>query len=790
MLNILVPKDHFLALDYPYMEEYILGLPIPIAWGDVHDIVPFLIDTDYLIYKIVGHAIADITEIRSKGVALGAGSYIEDLPNGEFELAGTPWLAASTTYYFAIEGDYAINGTDFIRFRLSSGPAGFDSYNIDGGGNWNIQTHDIVFALYGKTTLDGEESLMVLTGHFALGARALRDVAARTRLGQRFVTGATSFYATKIRFVIQDFTGMPTGNLQVTFYSSIAPEVQQGIESNWIPFSTDSVPAYIEVPFPQYGEDNDLQVDIESPYPMLTLAADVLESLFVDRLGKDPSILDAAYLAAFAAARDQELKVFIDREITVGDFIGKLEASVLFKFLPLHDGTYATIIFEAGEPAGTPHFRDEDFVEGSEFRIDRDLSVVRQMMRVKYDESPATQEFKIAEARSDSARLFYSNEETIEVETWLKNEIDAEALAEQYSSFFREPQIRITFEVHGFGLNLLPGRDKVKITRARAAWTGGAINGQLFRIMKIVKRPATNSTEITAIYEPSGYGDILYYCHFGLNTIAGVHLDDFMTDETYVPGGYGSGDGQFDNARQVAVDQTYIYVADDLNNRVQKFLSSDGSFIAKTGAGVTIRPWGCAYWNGKLYVSSSLDSVIYILDATTLGLISSFGSYGTGVGEFNGPRSIATDGAFLYICDYWNSRITKHLLSGTPVGAVGSFGTGNGQFNGPTGIATDGTYFFVCDFGNQRIQKFLCSDLSFVSSVPVQTRGGTKGSPESITLNGVNYYVGSTNIAPYWGYIEKYIIATDAFVDFYDPSSIVGIDVQHVWGSFILKEPS
>ena len=505
MFNILVPKDHFLYADYPYMEEYIVGLPIPIGWGDIHDIVPFCVDTDYLIYKILGHAIQDITEIRSKGVALGAGSYVPDLPNAEFELAGTPWFAAGTTYYFAIAGDYAINGTDFLSLRLAASLVGFESYNIDGTPTWSAQARDLIFDLYGKTTMDGEEQLMVSTGHIKVATRDLRDAAARTRLGQKFVTGSRSFYATRLRVYLESFTGTPTGNLWATFYSSVGPEVQQGIEGNRIEFDTSILPAAIDLSFPQYGEDSDLLVDIESPYPMLTIGADILESLFVDRLGKAAALLDPVHLAAFAAARYQELKVYIDREMSVGDFIGKLEASLLFKFVPLQDGTFATIVFGAGVPAGTPHFRDEDFVEGAPFRIDHDAGVVRHVVRVKYDENPSSQEFKISTARSDYARLFYSNEETQEIETWLKDETDADDLAADYSRFFEKPQVRVTFEIHGAAMTLLPGRDKVRLTRSRAAWAGGAINGELFRVMRAVKKPATGTTEITAILDTDTY---------------------------------------------------------------------------------------------------------------------------------------------------------------------------------------------------------------------------------------------------------------------------------------------
>lgn len=808
MFNILVPKNHFLHADYPGMEENILGLPIPIGWGNIHDIVPFCIDTAGLVFKIVDQAIEDIVEIRSKGIPLSAGSFTEDLAVAEFTLKGTPYIVEGETYYFAISGDYTIDGTNYLRLISETIHASQQGYEIDGADLWSTHAgRQLLFAIYGKERLDLDEELILGSFGIPIGTINLRDAAARTRVGCSFVAPAADrgfgHFVTRIRiFLSAPSAGTPAGNIWATLFSGINPDAQIGMQGDAVALTDPSVGSYT-LTMPQDGEDSDLLADIESPNPKLVYGADILKDLFVSILGKPLAILEPTSLANLLALRTQELKVFVDRDTAVGDFIGKLEASLLWKFLPLQDGTYGTIVFEPGEPAGTPHFRDEDFLS---FKIERDLAVVRNIVRIKYDENPATQEFKTAEATSDLARLFYSNEESIEIETWLRHDVDAVDLAEDYSYFFQEPQARIIFEVHGAGLNLLPGRDKVKITRSRAAWAGGSINGELFRIMRVTKRPATNTAEIMAVpdtrtYVPadvpeeSGGGGFafdteLYYVHGDEDRIVGVDLADFATDAIFVVGGAGSGDGEFSVPKQVALDDTYFYVADAGNNRIQKFLRADGSFVAKTAAGVVYRPWGCVCWDGKLYVSTYASPwhKIIILDADDLTKIGEFGSAGNGDDEFSGPRGMTTDGEHLYIGDYNNNRIKKHTLAGAFVGEIGSFGTGNMQFNGPVALATEGVYIIVCDYGNKRLQRFLASDLSFVSSVPCQTRGGVKGSPMSITVNGTHYYVGINNVAPVNGYIEKYVIATDAFVAYYDATNPVGGPMDTCWGMFILKE--
>ncbi len=806
MFNILVPKNHFLHADYPDMEENILGLPIPIGWGNIHDIVPFCVDTAGLVFKIVDQSIEDIVEIRSRGIPLSAGSFTEDLAVAEFTLKGTPYIVEGYTYYFSISGDYTIDGANYLRAMSATIHASQQAYEIDGSDLWSAHAgRQLFFAIYGKERLDLDEKLILASFGMPTGTISLRDAAARTRIGCSFVAPTADrgfgYFVTKIRvFLSAPSAGTPAGNIWATLFSGINPDAQIGMQGDAVEITDPSVGSYM-LTMPQDGEDSDLLVDIESPNPKLVYGADILKDLFVSILGKPLAILEPTSLANLLALRTQELKVFVDRDMAVGDFIGKMEASLLWKFLPLQDGTYGAIVFEPGEPAGTPHFRDEDFLS---FKIERDLTVVRNIVRIKYDENPATSEFKTAEATSDFARLFYSNEESIEVETWLRHDVDAEDLADDYSYFFQEPQVRIVFEVHGAGLNLLPGRDKVKITRSRAAWSGGSINGELFRIMRVTKRLATNTAEIMAIpdtrtYVPSdvpeesGSGGFtfdteLYYLHGGESSIVGVDLTDFASDATFVVGGSGTADGEFSAPKQVALDAAHFYVADDSNNRIQKFLRADGSFVAKTAIGVTPRPWGCVYWDGRLYVSSYTQHKIIILDADDLTKIGEFGSYGNDSDEFNGPRGMTTDGEYLYIGDYNNNRVKKHTLSGAFVGEVGSLGSGDEQFDGPVALATEGVNLVVCDYSNHRIQRFLAADLSFVSSVPCQARGGTQGYPMSITVNGTHYYVGCNHPVPYNGYIEKYVIATDAFVAFYDATLPVGGLPDTIWGSFILKE--
>ena len=89
-------------------------------------------------------------------------------------------------------------------------------------------------------------------------------------------------------------------------------------------------------------------------------------------------------------------------------------------------------------------------------------------------------------------------------------------------------------------------------------------------------------------------------------------------------------------------------------------------------------------------------------------LVTMWGSYGSGEGQFYQPFGIAVDAdRYVYVADEGNSRIQKFDSSGSFIATWGSYGTGNGQFDFPSGIAVDADgYVYVADTYNDRIQKF------------------------------------------------------------------------------------
>jgi DNA-binding beta-propeller fold protein YncE len=200
----------------------------------------------------------------------------------------------------------------------------------------------------------------------------------------------------------------------------------------------------------------------------------------------------------------------------------------------------------------------------------------------------------------------------------------------------------------------------------------------------------------------------------------------------------GTGAGELYFPYDIAVDAAHnaVYVADNDNDRIETFDTS-GNFVSAWG-------WGVDDGSAAYQVCTQSCQA---------------GITGSGAGQFNDPRGIATDGTHVYVTDRANKRVQKFDLagnvtgqwsmgaqqpervavaggkvyvstssdviwrfdtSGTPDptwdgdGVSGSSGTGAGQFDYPEGIAIDGTGVYVADSGNDRVVK-LDSSGAFVT---------------------------------------------------------------------------
>ena len=83
-------------------------------------------------------------------------------------------------------------------------------------------------------------------------------------------------------------------------------------------------------------------------------------------------------------------------------------------------------------------------------------------------------------------------------------------------------------------------------------------------------------------------------------------------------GTYGTGDGEFNNPIEIAIDSSdTLFITDDKNNRVQVF-NSDGGYITQFGnqgsaSEIIQDPGGIAVdSSGNVYVGDGIDSDLHV----------------------------------------------------------------------------------------------------------------------------------------------------------------------------------
>jgi DNA-binding beta-propeller fold protein YncE len=128
-------------------------------------------------------------------------------------------------------------------------------------------------------------------------------------------------------------------------------------------------------------------------------------------------------------------------------------------------------------------------------------------------------------------------------------------------------------------------------------------------------------------------------------------------------GTQGSGDGQFNGLRELAIGANQkLYALDQNNNRVQIF-DLEGNFLVKFGSsgpgnGQFSVPYGLAVGkDNKVYVADKDNHRVQIFDANG-NFLSKFGTQGSFDGQFQSPYDVAAfPNGDVAVADYGNKRV-------------------------------------------------------------------------------------------------------------------------------------
>ena len=200
--------------------------------------------------------------------------------------------------------------------------------------------------------------------------------------------------------------------------------------------------------------------------------------------------------------------------------------------------------------------------------------------------------------------------------------------------------------------------------------------------------------------------------------------------------GNGSGNGQ-SNPHGLAVGSNKVFVCDWDNHRMAVF-STDGTWIKNFGSHQSTEQdtHGIAVdADGNIFISYHQANFIYKF-SPELVFIKSFGSAGSGDGQFNGVREMAIGpNQRLYVVDHSGHRVQYFDLEGNFLGKFGGEGSGNGKFKFPWGVAVGkDNKVYVADRDNHRIQIF-DADGNYLSKFGTQgSFDGQFQSPQGLAI--------------------------------------------------------
>jgi hypothetical protein len=187
----------------------------------------------------------------------------------------------------------------------------------------------------------------------------------------------------------------------------------------------------------------------------------------------------------------------------------------------------------------------------------------------------------------------------------------------------------------------------------------------------------------------------------------------------------GQGDGMMNNPYQLAIDATYLYIAEG-SGRVSRYFKTTGTFDGWIGY-IAVQPTGGA--------AGCSSAPIY---SNTPGWCTG-GEAGWGWidGGFAPANAVYLQGGFLYVSTGSNGRIVKmnattgafvgwkgnviaqptggdagctsvSLFTAAPgwcTGGEGDIGLASGMYRSPVGISGDGTYLYIADQDNNRVMR-------------------------------------------------------------------------------------
>ena len=191
-------------------------------------------------------------------------------------------------------------------------------------------------------------------------------------------------------------------------------------------------------------------------------------------------------------------------------------------------------------------------------------------------------------------------------------------------------------------------------------------------------------------------------------------------------------DSGFNEPAGVAVDANNVFVADSVNQRIQRF-SATGTWQLHFGH----RGWGSDLsglnWPRDVAIEQSDPSKLWVTDTKNGRMLEftrdgaptgrTFGTQGTALGQFRRIDSVSSTSDGVVVVDTLNNRVQRWRTSGTPSLTWNADG-----FSTPKSVDVVGGTAYVADTGHNRVVE-----LSLATGAVTKTIGGLH-SPEGIAV--------------------------------------------------------
>ena len=197
------------------------------------------------------------------------------------------------------------------------------------------------------------------------------------------------------------------------------------------------------------------------------------------------------------------------------------------------------------------------------------------------------------------------------------------------------------------------------------------------------------------------------------------------------------------NPRGVVVNQKGEVVVTEAGKHMVSVFSPDGERLQSfgsygSGQGQFDHPWGITTdGDGNILVADRSNHRIQKFTASGQ-FLSAVGGRGNGPLQFDYPMEVAfnTVNKKVYVADEWNNRVQVLNSDLTFFNKFGKSGSGKGQFEEPGGIACDSTgNVYVADYGNNHIQVFTAEGRFLRAFGKLRSGRGELTRPLGITID-------------------------------------------------------